>query len=360
MKKINLISKTFTIFLFSSILAFSSFYNKEKPINGRIPEIPEINLRNLEDFKFIFIINIICSACFASYLFVILFEICEHYCCNNCICGCQCEHELPNRCTFLYYCLNGLIIILIIHYFIFKQTEELYTLFALSGAFVIYSIIYHVKYCHNPKQYCNEICTMEYLRALAAYPYPLYCFCILVCDEKTCDFRNCESCTKEIVGRILLIPCFAIYAFIYVIGSAIEYYLFLFVYMLLMLLTKIFTCELSCDSDSDSDCKCCSCCCECCHCCKCCSKKNKVNIPNNEPNDVPITTLRAEAFYFESFRVNETVVSKNDNENNNEIEEEENPHENNNEVEEENVYENNNDNNIIISTNILCIASNTQ
>ena len=201
---------------------------------------------------------------------------------------------------------------------------------------------------------------MEYLRALAAYPYPLYCFCILVCDEKTCDCRNCESCTKEIAGRILIIPCFAIYAFIYVIGSSIEYYLFLFVYMFLMLLTKIFTYELSCDSDSDSDCKCCSCCCECCQCYKCCSKKNKVNIPNNEPNDVPITTLRAEAFYFESFRVNETVVSKNDNENNNEIEEEENPHENNNEIEEENVYENNNDNNIIISTNILCIASNTQ
>ena len=43
--------------------------------------------------------------------------------------------------------------------------------------FVIFSIIYHVKYCHNRNQYCSEICTEKYLAKLASYPYQEYCMC---------------------------------------------------------------------------------------------------------------------------------------------------------------------------------------
>ena len=170
-------------------------------------------------------------------------------------------------------------------------------------------------YPKKTKKYCTDICTMEYLSELARYPCPNYCACCFI------------PCPQEFMSQILMCAMVVIY----VIGSAIEYYLFLLFYMFLMLLTKIFSSCFSCKSCCKckccdcSCCSCCSCCCECCRCCKCCFKKKKETIPtdkqNNEQNDVCITTLKAEAVYYEPFVSNESEINKNNNENNNEIEE---------------------------------------
>ena len=362
MKKTNFILKTFIILLFSSISVFSASFNKKKRIIGH-----EINLRNLEDSKLYPVINIIFIVCSTSNGVTILIELFA-FCYDRC--KCDCENELPNRCTFIYFYLNGFIIVFIV-FIIFRFINEgpnksaaLYFIFTFLAILAIFSIIYHIKYCRNRAQYCNEICTKKHLAKLASYPYKEYssCFCYDISDFscRDCSCNNSEiSCCNIIISFICIILN-SICMLIYIIGTVFYFYLSLLIYMFLMLFTKLFTCNFSCDGNSDNNsgccsccsaccscCSCCSCCCECCHCCKCCSKENKQDIPSDNKTDVCVTTLRAEAYFYESYEVNESVENKNNNENNDEIEE-------------ENVYENNNDNDIVISTNILLIANNTK
>ena len=75
---------------------------------------------------------------------------------------------------------------------------------------------------------------MEYLSELARYPCPNYCACCFI------------PCPQEFMSQILMCAMVVIY----VIGSAIEYYLFLLFYMFLMLLTKIFSSCFSCKSSN--------------------------------------------------------------------------------------------------------------
>ena len=215
-----------------------------------------------------------------------LIELCI-LCGNHC--ECETEDEQPNICTFYYFCLNRLIIILIVTYILLKDTFYLYLSFINLGAFVICSIIYLVKCCGNSEKYCTGICTAVYLKKLAGLPFPLYCAC-----GRACCCCEEGSCLAYLFG----IP----FALIFVIGTAFDYYLFLLVYMFFMLLSKIFSCAFCEDCDCNCNncgccrdcgncgnyCNCCncSCCCECCHCCKCCSKEDKKNIPNNNQDDI--------------------------------------------------------------------------
>ena len=284
MKKTNFISKTIILLLFSSILVCSAPYKKDKSFKGRIYAN---NLRNLKLTNDNFGFFIILSFCAVGTLLMGLIELCL-LCCHKC----QCENEerLPDKCLFLYFSLCGCIIVTSIVYLIIKDEIIFYCLFTFLGPFVISSIIYLVKCINNKNKYCTDICTMEYLCELAKYPYPYYCACCL-----------CNTFPKELCSRLGM---FALVV-AYVIGSAIEYYLFLLLYMFIMLITKIFSCCFSCKSCCKckccdcSCCSCCSCCCECFRCCKCCFKKKKETIPtddqNNEQNDVCITTLKAEA-----------------------------------------------------------------
>ena len=316
MKKTNFLLKTIIILLFSSILIFSSSFKKERTFTKRIHEI---NLRNLEEKKWQLILSLCCSILHGTSEVVILIELC--ILCSN---QCHCETEDHNKLTFFYFCINGLIMIFTVAYVLLKTTEYLIILSIYLGLFFIFSIIYLVKCCGNSEKYCTGICTGEHLKDLAKLPLPMYCICGEVC---CCCEEN--SCGAFCLG----IP----FALIFIIGTTIEYYLFLLVYMFFMLLFNIFTCGFC----EDCDCNCkncgncnncgncgnccnscnCSCCCECCHCCKCCSKENKNNIPNDNQDDICVTRLRVEAVYYESYIVNESEIKKNDNESNNEIDE---------------------------------------
>ena len=329
MKKTNFISKTIILLLFSTILVCSVPLKKEKALKGRLHEI---NLRNLELTKDNFGFFIFYSLCYTSILFIGLVELCilcQHKC------DCNYEEKLPNKCIFLYFSLCGCLIVMTVVLIILNEWILILGAFLHLIAFVIGSLIYLVKCLQNKKKYCTDICTMEYLSELASYPCPYYC---------ACCFTPCPTEFCPLAWKLFIL-------ILYVVGSAIEYYLFLLFYMLLMLLTKIFSSCRCCKSGCKCICCDCSCCCECCHCCKCCLKKKKQTIPtdeqNNEQNDVCVTTLKAEAVYYESFVTNESEIDKNNNENNNEIEEVkayENENGNNNEnykeISEGNVYEN--------------------
>ena len=346
MKKTNFISKTIILLLFSSILVCSAPFKKENPLKGRTHEI---NLRNLELSTDNMGFMIIYSFCLFSVLIMGIIELCN-LCRHNC--DCEYEEKLPNKCIFLYFSLCGSLIVMIITIFVLEEKFIILSSFLNLGAFVISSIIFLVKCINNKKKYCTDICTMEYLKELAMYPCPYYCACCYITFPQ--EFWSA-------IAMLLMVV-------IYVVGSAIEYYLFLLFYMFLMLLTKIFSSCFSCKSGCNCKCcdclccSCCSCCCGCCHCCKCCIKKKEQSIPteeqNDEQNDVCVTTLKAEAMYYESFATNESEINKNNNENNNEIEEvnayeyendNNNDNVNNNEkynkISEGNVYENENDNN---------------
>ena len=87
---------------------------------------------------------------------------------------------------------------------------------------------------------------------LAKYPYPYYCACCL-----------CNTFPKELCSRLGMLALVVAY----VVGSAIEYYLFLLLYMFIMLITKIFSF------------------------CKCCTKKKEQTNPTNAPNDASQTPM---------------------------------------------------------------------
>ena len=293
MKKTNFISKTIILLLFSSILVCSAPYKKDKSFKGRIYAN---NLRNLKLTNDNFGFFIILSFCAVGTILMGLIELCL-LCCHKC----QCENEerLPDKCLFLYFSLCGCIIVSTIVYLIIKDEIIFYCLFTFLGPFVISSIIYLVKCINNKNKYCTDICTMEYLCELAKYPYPYYCACCL-----------CNTFPKELCSRLGMLALVVAY----VIGSAIEYYLFLLLYMFIMLITKIFSF------------------------CKCCTKKKEQTNPTNAPNDASQTPLKPEAVFNEAFVINEPIIIKGNNENNNEISE-------NNAYGYENGYDNYNGNN---------------
>ena len=300
MKKFNFISKAIILFLFASLLVFSTSFKKENLLNERIYEI---NLRNLGKGQTTFqlVTTIIFGICFTTSEIIIIYELCSLCCFYDSTDG----EEQPNKYTFLYFCLNGLILGFIAYYFICKDTIGLYVLFAFLGISVICSIIYLVKSCKNPKKYCNNICTAQYLKVLFLYPCPSFCICATSC----CDPEN-FGC-----GCI----CMPILAIFYIIGTIIEYYSFLLIYIFAMLITNIFTCSFC----SDCDCNCSEYCYNCCHCSECCSKKNKQNTQiNNQNNNDVIATVRAEVFIETNMVINESEISKNTNEDNDEREKE--------------------------------------
>ena len=282
MAKHNFISKYITLLLFTSILVFSTSFKKEIP------------LRNLDTSTFSYVAYICLNISFGVFYITVFFESCS-LCCDEC--KCEDEDEHPNKYTFLYFSLIGKMLILTAFHFLNKETDVSYLFFIGLGMFVISSIIYIVKSCQNPKNYCSNICTAKYLKDLASYPIPIYCVCAFIC---------CSSEEKEICACIYM----SIIALFYIVGTAIEYYLFLLIYMFLMLLTQIFTCSLC--NECDCDCDDCSCCCE------CCSKKNKQKMQIKNQDDAHIITLRAEAVFIDSH----IVINESTDETNNEIEEE--------------------------------------
>ena len=161
----------------------------------------------------------------------------------------------------------------------YKNGTNTFSVIFFLGPFVISSIIFLVKCINNKKKYCTDICTIEYLHELAKYPCPYYCACCYI------------ALPKEIWSAMYMF----LMVLIYVIGSAIEYYLFLLIYMFLMLLTKIFS---SCFSI-------------------CCPKKKEQTIPINAQNDVCETPLKPEVVFYESFVINEAIINKDNTENKN-------------------------------------------
>ena len=172
MKKINLLSKTIILLLVALILFFtlslkneSIFHTRKHEINLRY--LNELNTREIVEI----VISICFSTCFVSFFSLLLPVELFKVCCRCLECGNWENRDIfPNKNTFFYFILNGLLILNVVCFFYGNVAQIEFLLIGVSGINVIWTIIYFVRCCKNPKSYCTDICSGEFIKGLAIYP----------------------------------------------------------------------------------------------------------------------------------------------------------------------------------------------
>ena len=288
MKKINILSKAITLLSFVFILIFCLLSTRKQ----------EINLRYLDEnipIGLIIVISCIYSSCFVSFFsFLLIFEFFK-VCCGCSECGnWEREDIQPNKHTFFYFILNGLLILNVLTYFFGRVLGIEYQFIGISAIFIIWTIIYSIRCCKNPKAYCIIICSREYLNNLAIYPF-IYFHNFY--NDEDCGCRE-DHCT---IFKVIFCPLWPILT----VGALFGYYIFLLFFVIFWLLIKMFISCGCCKCDNCCDCSCCSCCgcclyCDCCICCFQKRNKNNQNISSDNENDVYVTRLRVDAVFFET------------------------------------------------------------
>lgn len=145
---------------------------------------------------------------------------------------------LPNKHTFFYFILNGLLILNVLCFFFGAIPKSVIRdfLIGIGVIDVIWTIIYIVRCCQNPKSYCTDISSGEYILHLIAYP----CFYF---D----NYIKRECCCSNEYNIIVAAIIFGLLYFLLVVEAIIGYYSFLVVFIIFWLLLKMFYLCFSCE-----------------------------------------------------------------------------------------------------------------